>query len=66
MFVTLSLELKLEGFDTPSDFTDADKAQICLNVLTLAGLENGRCKVLFLNPHIPTHCRKKFNQSLMI
>ena len=40
--MTLSLELKLEGFDSPSDFTESDKAQICSNALVLAGLENGK------------------------
>lgn len=42
IFPTLSFELRLEGFDSPSDFTDADKEQICLNALTLAGLEEGK------------------------
>lgn len=42
IFVTSGFELKLEGFDNPSQFIDVDKAQICLNLLKLAGLQDGR------------------------
>ena len=48
IFPTLAFDLRLEGFDSPSNFTDADKEQICSNALTLAGLEDGTWIIWFV------------------
>ena len=41
IFPTLGLQLEISGYDTPEQFTDDDRRQICLNVLEIAGLNEG-------------------------
>lgn len=42
IFVTLSVQLEISGYDSPDDFTEADRERVCLNALTLAGLTEGK------------------------
>ena len=42
VFPTLGLQLEITGYDTPEQFTDDDRRQICLNLLEISGLDEGK------------------------